>query len=522
MPDKTSKLESAKRAVPETESLVKSDSNAQLNQSSITKRTKLSNSPDREHDQEAINEVKEVEDAEKMVITELNDNALDEMYLETIDRSRLDFDFEKLCSVSLSNNNVYACLVCGKYFQGRGKSSYAYFHSVNEDHHVYINLKALKIYLLPENYEITSNSLNDIKYVVNPTYTKEYVSKLDKTEIISQGLNRKPYHPGFIGINNIKENDYANVVIQALAHISPLRDYFMLQAFDAQSSELVKRTGSLIRKIWNPRAFKLHVSPHELLQHINLISRKRFSAVEQSDPFDFMNWLFNNLHLALGGSKTRSGSSIVQQTFQGRVKIESQKITSRADEDDKLIFNTSEEVQKSQVPFLFLSLDLPPAPLFRDAIDANNMLQVPLVSLLAKYDGSTTQELAGHRKRYKVIKLPPFLIFHVKRFSKTVSGEIERNPIVVNFPIKSLDMARYYEPTTSKETDESTLYDLRANIILEQTSVTSGKKNEWKVQLVDKSKDQWYKIQDLSISQVQKELLFLDESYIQIWERRTL
>ena len=26
----------------------------------------------------------------------------------------LDFDFEKFCSVSLSNLNVYACLVCGK------------------------------------------------------------------------------------------------------------------------------------------------------------------------------------------------------------------------------------------------------------------------------------------------------------------------------------------------------------------------------------------------------------------------
>lgn len=33
-------------------------------------------------------------------------------------RSVLDFDFEKLCSVSLSHINVYACLVCGKYFQG--------------------------------------------------------------------------------------------------------------------------------------------------------------------------------------------------------------------------------------------------------------------------------------------------------------------------------------------------------------------------------------------------------------------
>ena len=33
-------------------------------------------------------------------------------------RHVLDFDFEKLCSVSLSHINVYACLVCGKYFQG--------------------------------------------------------------------------------------------------------------------------------------------------------------------------------------------------------------------------------------------------------------------------------------------------------------------------------------------------------------------------------------------------------------------
>ena len=41
-------------------------------------------------------------------------------YLDTIDRAVLDFDFEKLCSVSLSRINVYACLVCGKYFQVNG------------------------------------------------------------------------------------------------------------------------------------------------------------------------------------------------------------------------------------------------------------------------------------------------------------------------------------------------------------------------------------------------------------------
>ena len=61
-------------------------------------------------------------------------------YIGTIRRPLLDFDFEKLCSVTLSNMNVYACLICGKYYQGRGKNSYAYFHSLEKRHHLFINL----------------------------------------------------------------------------------------------------------------------------------------------------------------------------------------------------------------------------------------------------------------------------------------------------------------------------------------------------------------------------------------------
>lgn len=67
-----------------------------------------------------------------------------DLYLDTINRAKLDFDFEKVCSVSLSNINIYGCLVCGKYFQGRGRSSYAYAHSIHEDHHVFINLETTK------------------------------------------------------------------------------------------------------------------------------------------------------------------------------------------------------------------------------------------------------------------------------------------------------------------------------------------------------------------------------------------
>jgi U4/U6.U5 tri-snRNP-associated protein 2 len=66
-------------------------------------------------------------------------------YLDTIDRTLLDFDFEKVCSVSSVNVNIYCCLVCGRYFQGRGRSSHAYFHSLAADHHVFINLHNEKV-----------------------------------------------------------------------------------------------------------------------------------------------------------------------------------------------------------------------------------------------------------------------------------------------------------------------------------------------------------------------------------------
>lgn len=38
-------------------------------------------------------------------------------YLDTVNRHLLDTDMEKVCSVSLSNMHVYACLVCGRFFQ---------------------------------------------------------------------------------------------------------------------------------------------------------------------------------------------------------------------------------------------------------------------------------------------------------------------------------------------------------------------------------------------------------------------
>ena len=119
-----------------------------------------------------------------------------DLYLDTIDRSVLDFDFEKLCSVTLSNINVYACLVCGKYFQGRGPKSHAYFHALEVGHHVYVNMQTKKVYVLPEGYEVKNKSLEDIKFVVDPRLSKDELLRMDKEPRDAWDLSGKRYRPG--------------------------------------------------------------------------------------------------------------------------------------------------------------------------------------------------------------------------------------------------------------------------------------------------------------------------------------
>lgn len=451
-----------------------------------------------------------------------------DLYLDTIARSRLDFDFEKLCSITLSNINVYACLVCGKYFSGRGAKTPAYFHALEEGHHVYINMETKKVYVLPEGYEVKNKSLDDIKVVVDPRFTLEEVKAMDREPKPQWDLLGRKYIPGFVGLNNIKANDYLNVVVQALSHVTPLRNFLMLEDLSSRP-ELVKRFSVLVRKMWNPKAFKKHVSPHELIQNISLQSGKKFSLTEQADPVDFLSWFLNNLHLALGGSKTKPKSSIIQKIFQGALKVESQEISARADAGDRLRFEDT-AIKSQQSRYMILTLDLPAAPLFQDDVEKNIIPQVPLTTVLQKYNGIVAQERMNTRVRYRLLHpLPPYLIMHVKRFQPNKFLQSQRNPTIVTFNPRSLDMGPYVEPDPKQHPmGEPIVYDLIANVTYEGVKVRDdsvegeAERKVWKVQVKEGgNSNQWWEMQDdFPVEKVNADLLATKESYVMVWERR--
>jgi U4/U6.U5 tri-snRNP-associated protein 2 len=105
------------------------------------------------------------------------------------------------------------------------------------------------------------------------------------------------------------------------------------------------------------------------------------------------------------------------------------------------LLTRSAEIKTASSPFLFLALDLPPPPLFQDAVEKNIIPQVALSAVLAKYDGRRTEEVlaSAQLRRYALARLPPFVLLHFRRFTKNNFVE-EKNPTVVNFPLRGLDM----------------------------------------------------------------------------------
>lgn len=196
-----------------------------------------------------------------------------------------------------------------------------------------------------------------------------------------------------------------------------------------------------MRKLWNPRNFKAHVSPHEMLQAVVLWSSKKFQIIEQGDPIDFLTWFLNELHRNLRGNKNPN-SSIINKSFLGEMNVYTKKIPPvEIDEAQKEALLATDEYKETceKTNFLYLNCDLPPPPLFVDELRENIIPQVSLYQILSKFNGVTEKEYKSYKdssmKRFEITKLPKFIILYCRRFTKNTFF-VDKNPTIVNFPVK--------------------------------------------------------------------------------------
>ncbi len=440
-------------------------------------------------------------------------------YISTIKRYLLDFDLEKKCSISLSTLNIYCCLICGKYFQGRGKNSYAFTHSIQQDHHLFINLSDTNIYCLPEDYIVNDNLLNDIKLNLKPIFNENDIKNLDYICEYCYSLEGNKFLPGFIGLNNVKNNDYFNVIIQAFCHLKKFRNYFIKFKLikDKKSEEdiFLEKISDLFKKMWNKYNFKEHISPYEILNVMfNLFNKNKneedkINENKKINCLLFLTWFINIIKNTLNENKIIE--NIINMYFTGKLELETFKLIKdkkyKLKPNEKIITLKEDQMEyiytKTKINFYYLTLELPHTPLFKDKNEKINIPQININKLLEKYNGKNIiyEPNKEIKKRYKIIKLPYYLILIFKRFENNMFF-VEKNPTLINFTLDNLII-------------NNIKYSLNSNIIHE------GRPNQgnYKIQIKHKCLNEWFEIQDLNIQKIFSETVLMSESYIQFYEQ---
>lgn len=425
-------------------------------------------------------------------------------YLDSVNRACLDFDFEKRCSISLSPLHVYACLVCGRFFQGRGPATHAYTHALEENHCVFMQLSSGRVFCLPDGYEVLDRSLDDVRCVLQPAYSAEQAAAAAAASSWSRALDGADFLPGLVGLNNLGGSDYAAAALQALQRVAPLRALLLRSAPpDAAqplppAQQLLARLGELTRRCWNARAFRGHVSPHELLQAVAAASARRFGPDRQADPVDFLAWLLNTL------ARETDAGPLLEACFRGRLRLR----------EFEQPAGGAPRAQRP-LPFLLLSLELPAAPLFSDPLERQIIPQVALSALLARYDGVTRSPVLRPRPgyaSYALEALPPYLLLHVKRFAKNTFF-VEKNPTLVTFPLRGLDLRGLLAAPAAQPPP---LYDLVANIVHEGPPAGGA----YRCQCLHQASGLWYEAADLSVTELLPQQVALSEAYVLLYERR--
>ena len=332
----------------------------------------------------------------------------------------------------------------------------------------------------------------------------------------------------------------------------------------------INKLSEIIKKLWNFSSFKTHIDQRECLQLLEKASNKKFlmsnlnndipvsdgtksnninnfdlnngntgndiivngnynsitvnheSTVKyHNDIIEFLSWILNTLKIFLSKKKLEN---IIEEYFQGIVQVETYTFLKEADanknlkpgESLKTLDGVNYIYTKKKVKFLYLTMDLPMVPLFKDSQEKIAIPQINIYELFKKYNGEkfTEDPTRAQRKKFKILSLPKYLILIFKRFENN-SFFMEKNPTIVNFPLENLIVEEHglSNKNNLKENIEKK-YSLISNIIHDGKPGDSN----FRVQIKNKERNEWFEIQDIHVQKILAESVAVCESYIHFYE----
>ncbi|XP_038623133.1 inactive ubiquitin carboxyl-terminal hydrolase 50 [Tachyglossus aculeatus] len=264
-----------------------------------------------------------------------------------------------------------------------------------------------------------------------------------------------PRAPGVTGLRNLGNTCYMNAVLQCLASVTPLVDYFLsgkyVTALHQDRGEVATAFSYLLMDMWlgeadcvAPEVFRLAVGNR----------CPAFGKKSQQDAQEFLSFVLNALHEALrkphrrrasekvcrggkaGAAATAADSSIVTQLFEGQLSYH-------------VVCLKCNSCSYKRETFTVLSLPVPShyqcslqeclERFFQqDTLRWNDQIYCSCCG--AKQDAAV---------RAGVVKAPNVVIFHLKRFE--CYGKMKRKLRTnIHYPLVNLDLSPFIYPSCRK------------------------------------------------------------------------
>ncbi|XP_060851522.1 ubiquitin carboxyl-terminal hydrolase 8-like isoform X3 [Rhopalosiphum padi] len=365
-----------------------------------------------------------------------------------------------------------------------------------------------------ENNEVLNSLPNNIEQLENRRLSLEnsFLENVDSYvhEYKNQGGD------GLRGLQNLGNTCYMNSILQCLSSTEDLVKYFMniYSQFVNHKSRtkglVAKEFSNVIKNLWSQsgRSFQCQQFKDSIGEYKDM-----FKHYDQQDSHEFLtillDWLHDDLNqpednrIILGASKetgeedwghwTKANNSIIQQLFYGQ-----QKSTVSCD--------TCFEKSVTFEPFSSLSLPLPSES---NKCTLSDCLQLYLNGeSICGWHCPRCKRSRDATKKLDIMRLPPYLIIHLKRFS---SNGYKKNSNV-EFSKTDLDMSNFINGLEHRNW-KYCLYGVSNH----SGSLDGG---HYTASCLKKSINKWYKFDDIRVYEIDSSTICSSEAYILFYCRK--
>ncbi|KAM6181070.1 ubiquitin carboxyl-terminal hydrolase 50 [Erethizon dorsatum] len=274
-------------------------------------------------------------------------------------------------------------------------------------------------------------------------------SDLSDSLLAREAPARPPHPPGVGGLRNLGNTCYMNAVLQCLASVPLLTQYFRsgqyVTALRKDCKEVATAFAYLLTDMWLGDADC--VSPEEFLAALGRLY-PTFTKRTQQDAQEFLIYALNALHEALRKCHPRSREKRSTQRCRREVTASETSIITQLFEGQlnySIMCLKCENCTYKNEVFTVLSLPIPSEYectlqdclqcfFQQDTLTWNNQIHCSFCE--------TKQETAV---RATISKAPKIIIFHLKRFD--IQGQVKRKLRTdIPYPLTNLDLTPYVRP----------------------------------------------------------------------------